>query len=268
MSLLLGLARWSYDSEHVDQRDTPRDHRRTASSHDATPRPGAALPNPGLSLPFLVASAHDGPDVDPVVSLGRHTTNTVPDPVLSTLSHQKRLGFFPSNTATHNKTSAAYPDPKAQSHSRSLADITARKEILTPNMTSAASSSAVNKGHTSPSKVSLGGVNTSIVLTSTPQPSTRTYDAKLVTREMHRLGTLAGLNPAITTSLASNASTSTLTLAPSTSPSTATLVPGTSHTHGISALTGATASDKDNPWGMLHVHVLPLFNEEPLRVPM
>ncbi|KIK27936.1 hypothetical protein PISMIDRAFT_65499, partial [Pisolithus microcarpus 441] len=27
-------------------------------------------------------------------------------------------------------------------------------------------------------------------------------------------------------------------------------------------------TDKDNPWGLLHVHVLPLFNEEPLRVPI
>lgn len=85
---------------------------------------------------------------------------------------------------------------------------------------------------------------------------------------MHRLGTLAGLNPTITTSLSSNASASTLTLAPSASPSAATLVPGASHGYGISALSGATASDKDNPWGTLHVHVLPLFNEEPLRVPM
>lgn len=85
---------------------------------------------------------------------------------------------------------------------------------------------------------------------------------------MHRLGTLAGLNPATSTSLASNASASTLTLAPSTLPPTATLVPGASHSHGISALGGATPSDKDNPWGTLHVHVLPLFNEEPLRVPM
>ncbi|KAG9316463.1 HbrB-like-domain-containing protein [Chiua virens] len=83
-------------------------------------------------------------------------------------------------------------------------------------MTSAASSSTANKVHTSPTKLSA-----------------RTYDAKLVTREMHRLGTLAGLNPALTTSLASNASASTLTLAPSTSPSAATLVPGSSHTHGI-----------------------------------
>ena len=85
---------------------------------------------------------------------------------------------------------------------------------------------------------------------------------------MHRLGTLAGLNPSLTTSLASSASASTLTLAPSASPSTVTLVPGTSHSHGINALSGAAASDKDNPWGTLHVHVLPLFNEEPLRVPM
>jgi hypothetical protein len=27
-------------------------------------------------------------------------------------------------------------------------------------------------------------------------------------------------------------------------------------------------ADKDNPWGALHVHVLPLFNREPLRVPI
>ncbi|KAG8213794.1 HbrB-like-domain-containing protein [Butyriboletus roseoflavus] len=172
------------------------------------------------------------------------------------LYHQRRLGFLPLNTALHSKTSPsqthrAHLDPKAQTHSHSRSEITAHKVIYMPNMSTAASSSAVNKVHTSPSK-----------------PSTRTYDTKLVTREMHRLGTLAGLNPGITTSLSSSASASTLTLAPSVSPSTVTLVPATSHSHGISALSGATASDKDNPWGTLHVHVLPLFNEEPLRVPI
>ncbi|KAF8135589.1 HbrB-like-domain-containing protein [Boletus edulis] len=210
--------------------------------------------------PFPTTRADDRLDLDP----GRHNTDTNIHPVLSGSLHQpphhhtqRRLGFFPSNTATLSKTlhSPAHPrahlDPKAQPHSHSRSETSTHENISVPNMTSAASSSAMSKTHTSPTK-----------------PSTRTYDTKLVTREMHRLGTLAGLNPAITASLASNASASTLTLAPSTSPSTATLVPGASHTHGISALSGATASDKDNPWGTLHVHVLPLFNEEPLRVPI
>lgn len=83
---------------------------------------------------------------------------------------------------------------------------------------------------------------------------------------MHRLGTLAGLSPSLSPSLSSGPSTSTLAL-PSTSPSAATLVPNTPHSHG-SSLPGLNISDKDNPWGTLHVHVLPLFNEEPLRVPI
>jgi hypothetical protein len=29
-----------------------------------------------------------------------------------------------------------------------------------------------------------------------------------------------------------------------------------------------SAADKDNPWGALHVHVLPLFNRDPLRFPI
>ncbi|KAI9572065.1 HbrB-like-domain-containing protein [Boletus coccyginus] len=274
--MVLGLGKWTYDSEPSsptarvsadvgigdnapggsDRLGQGRSHhRRTASSNDATPRPRAALPRTGQL-----------PDFDPAASLGRHNTHilTESDPVLSSSSHQpsyqqtpRCLGFFPSNTATHSKTSPSrahfisHLDPRAQPHLHSRSEITAHKDTSLPKMTSAASSSAVNKVHVSPSK-----------------PSTRTYDAKAVTREMHRLGTLAGLNPASSISLASNASASTVTLAPSASPSTVTLVPCASHNHGVNALSGATASDKDNPWGTLHVHVLPLFNEEPLRVPI
>lgn len=115
-------------------------------------------------------------------------------------------------------------------------------------MASVASANTL-KSHTSPSKPS----------------STRTYDAKLVSREMHRLGTLAGLNPCITPSLSTGPVAPPLALAPSTSPSGSGIASApTLH----SSASSAGITDKDNPWRTLHVHVLPLFNEEPLRVPI
>ncbi|KDQ57725.1 hypothetical protein JAAARDRAFT_156667 [Jaapia argillacea MUCL 33604] len=89
------------------------------------------------------------------------------------------------------------------------------------------------KPHASPSKASSG----------------RTYDSKLVSREMHRLGNLAHNLPA---AVAAAASASSLTLP----------------TTNISAPTLSSSSSGDNPWGQLHVHVLPLFNGEPLRIPI
>ena len=59
---------------------------------------------------------------------------------------------------------------------------------------------------------------------------------------MHRLGGTLAHSPA--------ASSPSLALS-----STSTLVPSSS-------------SNADNPWGALHVLVLPLFNSEPLRVPI
>ncbi|KAK0498408.1 HbrB-like-domain-containing protein [Armillaria luteobubalina] len=85
-----------------------------------------------------------------------------------------------------------------------------------------------NKVHTSPSKASYG----------------RTYDSKLVTREMHRLGNLAHLPPA--------PSVSSLSLP----------APG-----AMAQVSMASTSGSD-PWGTLHVHILPLFNGEPLRIPI
>jgi hypothetical protein len=35
-----------------------------------------------------------------------------------------------------------------------------------------------------------------------------------------------------------------------------------------SSLGNSGASEKDNPWGVLFVHVLPLFNRDPLRIPI
>ena len=45
--------------------------------------------------------------------------------------------------------------------------------------------------------------------------------------------------------------------------SSATLVPAVT-----SSLGNSGTSEKDNPWGVLFVHVLPLFNRDPLRIPI
>lgn len=67
---------------------------------------------------------------------------------------------------------------------------------------------------------------------------------------MHRLGSLAYL-PHYAPNL--NAGTSSTPLVAASSIAPPNLVPG---------------SASDNPWGTLHVLVLPLFNGEPLRIPM
>ncbi|KAH7888456.1 HbrB-like-domain-containing protein [Phlebopus sp. FC_14] len=293
----LGLARRSYDSSGPStpprltgndelsdngkagsDRPSRSDHRRSASSNDATPRPQAAFPRTGPFLGFpgfhldLHRRSHNESsihthtdDFHSTVLPGLHHTDVDilgSDPFLA--SHQpqphqtsRRLGFFySSNPSHHGKTSSPSRAPhlhvKERSHSHPRPETSIPRDTHIANMTSVGSSNTLNKTHTSPSKPS----------------STRTYDAKLVTREMHRLGTLAGLSPALAPSLSSGASASTVTLAPSTSPSNAAHVPTTSHSHGVGALTGGGVIDKDNPWATLHVHVLPLFNEEPLRVPI
>lgn len=80
----------------------------------------------------------------------------------------------------------------------------------------------------------------------------RTYDSKLVSREMHRLGNLAHLPSALTPQLSTAPSVASLALPP----------PGTMSQTNISS------TSTTDPWGALHVHVLPLFNGEPLRIPM
>ncbi|KAA1474339.1 HbrB-domain-containing protein [Dentipellis sp. KUC8613] len=69
---------------------------------------------------------------------------------------------------------------------------------------------------------------------------------------MHRLGNLAHLPAALGPSISSGPSSSTLTLPPS----------------NIAAPALSASGTGDNPWGTLHVHVLPLFNGEPLRIPI
>ncbi|KAL1682619.1 HbrB-like-domain-containing protein [Schizophyllum commune] len=79
-------------------------------------------------------------------------------------------------------------------------------------------------------------------------PYGRTYDSKLVTREMHRLGNLAHLPAGLTGAAAIAA------------PAVATA--------NIPAPAPAASTSATDPWSTLHVHVLPLFNGEPLRIPI
>jgi hypothetical protein len=85
--------------------------------------------------------------------------------------------------------------------------------------------------------------------------SGRTYDSKLVSREMHRLGALAHghLPAALAAPLSAAGSANSLAM------------PGPSNMSGVNI---ASAPGGDNPWGSLHVDLLPLFNGEPLRIPM
>ncbi|KAJ7134988.1 HbrB-like-domain-containing protein [Mycena crocata] len=99
-----------------------------------------------------------------------------------------------------------------------------------------AASAAASKVHTSPSKASYG----------------RTYDSKLVSREMHRLGNLAHLPAGLAPALSQAPSVTSLALP----------APGS-----MAQVSLASTSSAD-PWGALHVHVLPLFNGEPLRIPI
>ncbi|EJD03276.1 HbrB-domain-containing protein [Fomitiporia mediterranea MF3/22] len=138
-----------------------------------------------------------------------------------------------------------------------------------------ASPPSSSKMHASPSK----GPTPSAALTS----ANRTYDAKLVQREMLRLGTLAGQLPAAafntiagTTAAALN-SASTLVLpsggvappgaAGSTHGHGHTLGHALGHGHGGTSNMGIAMGGSD-AWAQLHVHVLPLFNHEQLQFPI
>lgn len=70
---------------------------------------------------------------------------------------------------------------------------------------------------------------------------------------MHRLGGLAHLPSALTPTLGA-ASTSAASLP----------LPSVNSMSN----TSIASSSSGDPWGALHVHVLPLFNGEPLRIPM
>ena len=230
--------------------DLNYDHDDRRTSSNATPRP---TPTPSHPL-----------DQD------SNTPSSVTTPDSLQYPNSMRLGFFTdklsSSSSSHSQSHIhltqtqltsghrASPIPSGllppRSHSR--ADSTPRDPF---SMANNASASNINKPHTSPSKVSSSAQFSNPLfdvtwLSGELQSTTgRTYDARLVSREMHRLGNLSHLPTHLPTSLPSS---STLNL-PTTASSSA--LPNTS-------------SGKDDSWGSLHVHVLPLFNGEPLRVPM
>ncbi|EAU91348.2 hypothetical protein CC1G_07383 [Coprinopsis cinerea okayama7 len=155
-------------------------------------------------------------------------------------SSSKRLGYLAdklssslSVTGNQKQTQLYVP---AHSHSRgdSSTSISLTSTSTTP-MSSSNPLQNTAKAHTSPSKASYG----------------RTYDSKLVTREMHRLGNFAQFPASIAPQLSSAPSVTSLALPQTGSMSQSNL-----------------ASSTTDPWGALHVHVLPLFNGEPLRVPI
>ncbi|KAG0708340.1 HbrB-like-domain-containing protein [Suillus ampliporus] len=264
------------DSSHPKRRYG--DHRRSASSSDATPRPKPTVfrSGPSLVLPTVhherdrrrqheaLLDADNHSDFDSSAPPARHALNInilSSDPFLAAPPQQssRRLGFFaPSNSSSNPRNASPSPSPskylnysdRLHSHSRSEALAASRDTATQSSIMASVASSNTLKSHTSPSKPS----------------STRTYDAKLVSREMHRLGTLAGLTPSnIVPSLSTGPVAPPLTLTPSTSPSS-TGISNAPVLHSCASSVGIT--DKDNPWRTLHVHVLPLFNEEPLRVPI
>lgn len=104
----------------------------------------------------------------------------------------------------------------------------------------------------------------------------RTYDGKLIAREMARYGALAHPPTALPTIGLSGASPSASTLALSTSGGTAGTSAGaipSGHTHGHGHGHGHGPGSgyglgADSAWAQLHVLVLPLFNYEQLSKPM
>ncbi|KAH9170146.1 HbrB-domain-containing protein [Lactarius sanguifluus] len=194
-------------------------------SHDT--RPPSPLPPPSNTPSD--GSNHGGVFSDETP----RAPSRIPSDELAAPAPQKRLAMFTDKLSSGTSSLARGPAqllPGSRSHGQH-SQLRENAGSPAPAIAPSTSGGASSKVHTSPSKV-------------------RTYDSKLVSREMHRLGNLAYL-PNYAQSL--NAATSSTTLV-----ATSSIAPP-SLTAGPSA---------DNPWGLLHVHVLPLFNGEPLRIPI
>ncbi|TFK44576.1 HbrB-like-domain-containing protein [Crucibulum laeve] len=230
--------RRSHDQHRPDVK-----HSRSSSSDDSEPRrrtSSDATPRQTHATTKFLNSATEH-DTNRNVLSG----NTAGD----VFNSSKRLGFFADKLSSSlsgtgketgaNLKSALHPSQllHPHSHSRANSNNTAQDAASpSPTMASSASISGVGKSHTSPSKASYG----------------RTYDSKLVSREMHRLGNLAHLPSALAPQLSTAPSVTSLALPASSSMSQANIA----------------SSSTTDPWGALHVHVLPLFNGEPLRIPI
>ncbi|KAL5528236.1 hypothetical protein ACEPAF_7372 [Sanghuangporus sanghuang] len=130
-----------------------------------------------------------------------------------------------------------------------------------------ASPPSASKMHASPSK---GASSSAAALTS----ANRTYDAKLVQREMLRLGTALGALSSSTAAVLTSGSPLTLPTAVAGATGASGSAHGHGHVlghalvHGHGGNAGITSGTDGGAWTQLHVYVLPLFNHEQLQYPI
>ncbi|KJA27755.1 hypothetical protein HYPSUDRAFT_34894 [Hypholoma sublateritium FD-334 SS-4] len=216
-----------------DDSGTEGNQRRTSS--DATPRQAPATTR-------FLDSVNDQHANWSVLS----PASALPSERPEGYSSSKRLGYFADkltsslsgtgkDTSTNLKNSL-HPSQLLHPHSHSRVESSSTTApSLSSTMASSSALTSANKAHASPSKVPFG----------------RTYDPKVVSREMQRLGNLV-VPSSLAPQLSQAPSVTSLALPP----------PGNTVQANVSS------SSSNDPWGALHVHVLPLFNGEPLRIPI
>ncbi|KAI1784258.1 HbrB-domain-containing protein [Ganoderma leucocontextum] len=199
--------------------------RRSSSQGDNTPR--MPVPAGGLLATSSHSAAHPTSHSTHLAAAAHSVLAATSLLAAAAPHHRSVTSPIPPSllpTRTHSRGEAAVPLDRAHSPAPPSG----------PSM--ATSPPPQNKGLTSPSKPS----------------STRTYDSKLVSREMHRLGNLTHLPslqlPPPSLSLSATPSSLSLNMAPTSAPSISASLSG------------------ENPWASLHVFILPLFNREQLRV--
>ncbi|KAG8902461.1 Dicer-like protein 1 [Tulasnella sp. 403] len=127
-----------------------------------------------------------------------------------------------------------------------------------------------NSSAPSVSTIQIPASSSSNVRSSPQKTQIRTYDSKLISREMDRLA-MHNPTPPLHAHSHSHSHTGALhALSAAGSVSTLTLVPSLAHSTVAPALTAGSSipTTSDDPWSNFHVHVLPLFNGEPLRMPI
>ncbi|PPQ89541.1 hypothetical protein CVT25_012213 [Psilocybe cyanescens] len=212
---------WSSSHLHGPRRSHDQSHNDIKASRSSSPDDGTeprrrtssdATPRQTPATTRFLTSANDQ-DTNRSVLI----SSTLNSEKSEGFSSSKRLGFFADKlTSSLSGT--------GKDTSTSLKNSLHPSQLLHPHLHSRAESSSASYG--------------------------RTYDSKLVSREMHRLGSLvpSALAPQL-----------------STAPSVASLAVPPSGSLSQSNVSSTSTTD---PWGALHVHVLPLFNGEPLRIPI
>ncbi|KAI0743175.1 HbrB-like-domain-containing protein [Daedaleopsis nitida] len=211
--------------------------RHRSSSHGDGPRTPIDPPLFRSSTPPPLSPPSDSYAPWPTPPSSAHPTTEQPHKRLGLLDMLHSHSNPPPQTLAQRAGTSPLQIPAsllpARAHSRGDSGLNGAQSPVSPS-SMAAPAGQLNKGHTSPSKAS----------------STRTYDSKLVSREMHRLGNLAHL-PSLAPSISAPQTSISLNMAPASAPSIS-----------------STISGNENTWQSLHVLVLPLFNGEQLRYPI